>query len=112
MLADHAFDYLLQAAACGLLGLAGLAAYVFLRRRWSDRATITALPVGTAEGLGAILAGIGAVACFGQAADLETVQHGVGVGEPLSLGVAAAVAAVAFAFALRHRLRVARLRAS
>jgi hypothetical protein len=112
MLADHAFDYLLQAAACGLLGLAGLAAYVFLRRRWSDRATTTALPGGSAEGLGAILAGIAALACFGQAADLETVQRGVGVGEPLSLGIAAAVAAVAFALALRHRLRVARLRTS
>jgi hypothetical protein len=110
MLADHAFDYLLQAAACGLLGLAGLAAYLFLRRRWSDRATATALPAGAAEGLGAILAGIAAVACFGQAVDLETVQRGVGVGEPLSLGIAAAFAAAAFALALRHRLRVARLR--
>jgi MYXO-CTERM domain-containing protein len=83
MLADHAFDYLLQATACGLLGLAGLAAYLFLRRRWSDRATATALPAGTAQGLGAILAGI-----------------------------AAAVAAGAFAFALWHGLREARLRAS
>ena len=112
MLADHAFDYLLQATACGLIGLAGLAAYLFLRRRWSDRATATALPAGTAQGLGAILAGIAAVACFGQVADLETVQRGVGVGEPLSLGIAAAVAAGAFAFALWHGLREARLRAS
>ena len=66
MLADHAFDFLLQATACGLLGLAGLAAYLYLRRRWSDRATATALPAGTAEGLGAILAGLAAVACFAQ----------------------------------------------
>ena len=112
MLADHAFDYLLQATACGLLGLAGLAAYLYLRRRWSDRATATALPAGTAQGLGAILAGIAAVACFGQVIDLVTVQRGVGVGEPLSLGIAAAVAAAAFAFALRHCLREVRLRAS
>jgi len=110
MLADHAFDYLLQATACGLLGLAGLAAYLFLRRRWSDRATATALPAGAAEGLGAILAGIAAVACFGQVVDLETVQRGIGVGEPLSLGIAAAVAAGAFAFALWHRLRTVRMR--
>src|SRR5262249_9529673 len=108
----HAFDSLLQAAACGLLGLAGLAAYAFLRRRWSDRATATALPAGTAEGLGAVLAGIAAVACFGQVVDLETVQRGVGVGEPLSLAIAATVAAVAVAIALWHRLREARLRAS
>jgi len=112
MLADHAFDYLLQAAACGLLGLAGLAGYLFLRRRWSDRATTTALPAGTAEGLGAVLAGAAAVACLGQALDLETVQRGVGVGEPLSLGIAATTAAVAFALALRRCLRAARTRAA
>jgi hypothetical protein len=52
------------------------------------------------------------VACFGQVVDLETVQRGVGVGQPLSLGIAAAVAAGAFAFALWHCLREARLRAS
>ncbi len=52
------------------------------------------------------------MACFGQVIDLETVQRGVGVGEPLSLGIAAAVAAAAFAFALRHCLREVRLRAS
>ena len=110
MLADHAFDYLLQAAACGLLGLAGLAAYLVLRQRWNDRATTTALPAGTAEGLGAILAAIAAVVCLGQAFDLETVQRGVGVGQPLSLGIAATVAAAAFAVALWRRLRAARLR--
>jgi hypothetical protein len=112
MLADHAFDYLLQATGCGLLGLLGLAAYLFLRRRWSDRATMTALPAGTAELLGATLAGIAAVFFLGQAADLATVQRGVGVGQPLSLGIAATVAAVAFALALRHCLRVVRLRAA
>lgn len=110
MLADHAFDYLLQAAACGLLGLAGLAAYLVLRQRWNDRATMTALPAGTAEGLGAILAAIAAVVCLGQAFDLETVQRGIGVGQPLSLGIAAAVAAAGFAFALWRCLRAARLR--
>ena len=112
MLADHAFDYLLQATACGLLGLLGLAAYLFLRHRWSDRATATALPAGTAEGLGAILAGLAAVVFFGQVADLETVQHGVGVGQPLSLGIAAAVTAMIFTIALYRRVRTARLRAA
>jgi hypothetical protein len=112
MLADHAFDFVLQATACGLLGLAGLAAYLYLRRRWSDRATATALPTGTAEGLGAILAGLAAAACFAQAVDLETVQRGVGAGEPLSLGIAASVAAAAFALALLRCLRAARMRAT
>jgi len=110
MLADHAFDYLLQAAACGLLGLAGRAAYLVLRQRWNDRATMTALPAGTAEGLGAILGAIAAVVCLGRVFDLATVQRGVGVGEPLSLGIAATVAAAAFALALWRRLRAARLR--
>ena len=110
MLADHAFDYLLQAAACGLLGLAGLAAYLVLRQRWNDRATMTALPAGTAEGLGAILGAIAAVVCLGRVFDLATVQRGVGVGEPLSLGIAATVAAAAFALALWRRLRAARPR--
>ncbi|HEV8278703.1 MAG TPA: permease prefix domain 1-containing protein [Streptosporangiaceae bacterium] len=112
MLADHAFDYLLPATACGLLGLLGLGAYLLLRRRWSDRATMTALPVGTAEFLGATLAGIAAVFFLALVVDLETVQHGVGVGEPLSLGIAAAVTAVAFGLAFRHCLRMARLRAA
>lgn len=112
MLADHASDYFLQATACGLLGLLALGAHEFLRRRWSDRATTTALPAGTAELLGATLAGIAAVFFLGQVINLETVQHGVGVGEPLSLGTAATVAAVAFALALRRGLRLARLRAA
>ena len=111
MLADHAFDYLLQATASGLLGLLVLAAYLILRRRWSDRATMTALPAGTAELLGATLAGVAAVFFLAQVVDLETVQHGVGVGQPLSLGIAAAVAATAFALAFRRCLRAARLRA-
>ena len=112
MLADHAFDYLLEATACGLLGLTGLAAYVFLRHRWRDRATMTALPAGTAESVGAILASIAAVFFFGQVADIELVQHGIGAGQPLSLAIAATGAAVAFTLALRHCLRSARLRAA
>lgn len=112
MLADHAFDYLLQATACGLLGLLGFTAYLYLRHRWRDLATMTALPAGTAELLGAGLAGVAAVFFFGQVVDLETIQHGIGAGTPLSLAIAATAAAVAFAFALRHCLRAARPRAT
>jgi hypothetical protein len=110
MLADHAFDYLTEAYACGLLGLIGLAVYLVLRSRWNDRATATALPAGTAEVVGAVLAGLAAVVLFGTVADLETVQHGIGVGQPLSLGIAALVAAVAFGGAFWRRIRAARLR--
>jgi len=105
MLADHVGDFLLQATAAGLLGLIALAAYLALRQRWQDRATLTALPAGTAEALGTALAGLAAVVCLGQAVNTEMVQHGIGAGEPWSLGAAAAVAAVAFALAFRRALR-------
>lgn len=105
MLADHVGDFLLQATAAGLLGLIALAAYLTLRQRWQDRATLTALPAGTAEALGTALAALAAVVCLGQALNTEVVQHGIGAGEAWSLGVAAAVAAVAFALALRRALR-------
>jgi MYXO-CTERM domain-containing protein len=110
MLADHAFDFLLQTTAAGLLGLIALAAYLFLRRRWRDRATTTALPPGTAEALGTILAGAAAVYFFGVVADIETVRHGIGAGRPLSLGIAAAGAAAVFALALWRTARAVRLR--
>src|SRR6266480_1304055 len=65
MLADHAGDFLLQATSAGLLGLIALAAYLTLRQRWQDRATLTALPAGTAEALGTALAAVAAVVCLG-----------------------------------------------
>jgi hypothetical protein len=105
MLADHNWDFLMEATAAGLLGLIALAVYAGLRRRWRDRATLTALPAGTAEALGAALAGLAAIVCLGMAFDAEMVQHGIGAGQPLSLGMAAAAAAVVFALALRRALR-------
>ena len=105
MLADHVGDFLLQATAAGLLGLIALAAYLTLRQRWQDRATLTALPAGTAEAVGTALAALAAVVCLGQALNTEMVQHGIGAGEPWSLSAAAAVAAAAFALALRRALR-------
>jgi two-component system, OmpR family, sensor kinase len=108
MLADHAGDFLLQATAAGLLGLIAGAGYLLLRSRWQDRAMLAALPVGTAQFLGAALAGLAALVFFGTVLDIETVQHGIGVGEPLSLGVAALLAALGFSLALVLCLRRAR----
>jgi hypothetical protein len=110
MLADHTGDFLLEATAAGLLGLIAGAGYLFLRSRWRDRATMAALPVGTGEFLGAVLAGTAALVLFGSVLDIETVQHGIGAGEPLSLGIAALVAAVGFGVALVASLRKARQR--
>jgi len=108
MLADHAGDFLLEATAAGLLGLIAGAGYLVLRSRWRDRATLAALPVGTGEFLGAVLAGTATLVFFGSVLDIETVQHGMGAGKPLSLGIAALVAAVGFGVALVVSLRRAR----
>jgi len=105
MLYDHVGDFLLEATAAGLLGVLALAAYLALRQRWRDRATLAALPAGTAQALGAVLAGVAAVACLGAAIDNEMIQHGIGAGEAWSLGTAAAVTAALFALALRRALR-------
>jgi hypothetical protein len=100
MLADHAGDIMMEATAAGVLGVLILAVYVVLRMRWRDRATMTALPAGSAEALGAALAGLAAVACFGVAWNIESTQQGMGAGTPWSFGLAATAAALAFALAL------------
>jgi hypothetical protein len=48
------------------------------------------------------------VAFAGQAFDIETAQHGVGAGQPLSLAIAAAVATVIFALALVRKAHAGR----
>lgn len=105
MLADHVGDFLLETTAAALLGIIGLAAYLFLRRRWRDRATATALPAGTAEAVGGVLALLAAVVSFGQFFDTETIRHGIGAGEPLSLAIAAALAAAGFAVGWQRAVR-------
>ncbi len=107
MLADHAGDIMLETTAAGILGLLVLAGYVALRAQWRDRATMTALPPGSAQALGAALAGVAAVACFGMAYNIENTQRGIGAGLPWSLGLAAAVTAVVFGVALLHVRRPA-----
>ncbi len=100
MLADHAGDIVLETTGAGILGLLLLAGYVALRTQWRDRATMTALPAGSAQALGAVLAGLAAVACFAVAYNIENTQRGIGAGLPWSLGLAAAVTAIVFALAL------------
>jgi hypothetical protein len=107
MLADHAGDVMLEAAAAGILGLLLLAGYVALRSRWHDRATMTALPAGFAQALGAVLAGVAAVGCLATAWNIETTQRGIGAGVPWSLGLAATGTATLFALALLRARRLA-----
>jgi hypothetical protein len=105
MLADHVGDIMLEATAAGILGLLVLVGYVALRMQWRDRATMTALPPGSAQALGAALAGLAAVACFAIAYNIENTQRGIGAGLPWSLGLAAAVTAVLFVLALLYTRR-------
>ena len=107
MLADHAGDVMLEAAAAGVLGLLLLVGYVTLRSRWQDRATMTVLPSGFAQALGAILAGLAAVGCFATAWNIETTQRGIGAGVPWSLGLAATGTAIVFALSLLYIRRPA-----
>jgi hypothetical protein len=88
-----------------VLGLLGFGVYLVLRQRWRDRATLTALPAGTAQAAGAVLAALAAVVCFAVVFDVETAQRGVGAGEPLSLAIAATAAAAAFGLWLLRTIR-------
>lgn len=97
MTADHAADFLRNAALAGLLGIAALIVRRLLRRRWQG------LPGGTIEPLiGAGLAGLTALGFAGAAFDAGTVTHSQGIGQPISLAVAAGCAAVLLATAARR----------
>jgi len=111
MTADHVGEIISTAIAGGILGLLTLAAHWWMRRRWQDRGTLTALPIGSAEAVGAILALLVAVGTLGQGTDLELVQRGQGAGQMFSLGIAALAAAVFFAVQLRHLALPGRRRA-
>jgi hypothetical protein len=60
-----------------------------------DRSTVTALPVGSAEAAGAILAFLVAAGSLLVWANVQTVQRGLGAWQPLSIAIAA-MGAVAF----------------
>ena len=102
MLNDHVGDVLLQRMAAGVLGVLALSGYAVLRRRWRDRATMTALPVGSAEALGAFLALLAVLGTIAAAVDLEMTQRGAGAGQPFSLAAGALLATVFFAVRLRR----------
>jgi hypothetical protein len=106
MTSDHVGDIILQGAAAGVFGLLALVAFRFMRGRWQDRGTLVALPVGSAEAVGAILALLVTVAGAGLAIDIEAVQRGHGAGQPISIAIAAACAAAFFAVRLYRSVQV------
>jgi HAAS len=103
MTSDHVGEVILNSFVAGVLGILALSAYGWMRRQWQDRGTLTALPVGSAEAVGAILALIVAVGTAGRGVDLEMIQHGQGAGEMFSLAIGA-VGAAAFFIARLCRL--------
>jgi peptidoglycan biosynthesis protein MviN/MurJ (putative lipid II flippase) len=109
MTSDHVGDIVLDGLAAGVLGLLTLAAFWWLRRRWQDRRTRTALRLGSAEAVGAVLAALVALVTLGTAIDAEMVQRGVGAGQPLSLAIAALGAAAFFAIRLHRATRPHRI---
>jgi hypothetical protein len=102
---DHVGDILLSSFAAGILGVVTLLAFWRLRRRWRDRSTLTALPIGSAEAAGAFLACLVLVITLGTAVDAEMVQRGVGAGQPFSQAAAALAAAIFFLLRLRRAVR-------
>jgi hypothetical protein len=96
MTADHANDFLLATLAC----------WSVLRRRWWSRAVAIALPPGSEQVVGALLAGLATVAFAGQGLDEVLVTYGRGAGQPFSLAAAACGASIVLALragAVRRR---------
>ena len=106
MTADHVGDIVLQGFAAGIVGVIALTAFWSMRRRWQDRGTRIALPVGSAEAVGAILAVMVSATGLVMALDIEMVQRGQGAGQPLSIAIAALGAAAFFAIRLYRTARV------
>src|SRR5262249_48668566 len=108
MIADHLGDIALQSYTAGIAGLLALTAYWIMRRRWHDRGTLTALPVGSAEAVGGLSAVLVAVGAVGTGIDPEVVQRGRGAGQQFSLAAAALGAAMFFAIRLYGAVRARR----
>jgi hypothetical protein len=107
MTSDHIGDIVLQGFAAGFLGLMALLAFWIMRQRWQDRGTLIALPVGSAEAVGTILALLVAAAAARAAFHLETAERGIGAGQPIAIAIAALCAAVFFGLRLLRGMRAA-----
>jgi hypothetical protein len=108
MTSDHVAEIIGGGIIAGFLGLIALLAFWVMRQRWRDRSTLIALPVGSAEAVGAILALLVAAVGAGTAVDLETVERGIGAGQPMAIAIAALCAAAFFAVRLYRGVRTTR----
>ncbi len=108
MTSDHIGDIVLQGFAAGFLGLVSLSVFLVLRSRWQDRSTLTALPVGSAEAVGVILALLVTIAGLARWLNSETARLGRGAGQPMSIAIAALLAAAFFGLRLYRSARPGR----
>jgi hypothetical protein len=105
MIADHVGDIVARSFAAGVVGVLALMAHEWMRRRWHDRSTLTALPLGSAEAAGGLLAVLVAIGAAGTGIDTEMVQRGLGAGQQFSIAIAATGAAIFFAARLYETVR-------
>ena len=94
MTADHAADFLLAAAACGVLGVLALALRAVLQRRWASRTVAAAFPAGLEYLVGATLACLATVGLVALGVDALLVTYGTAAGQYFALAAAALGAAV------------------
>lgn len=106
MTIDHANDFLLSAAAAGVMGIVCLSFYVWLKRRWSSQAVAAVVPAYTEDVAAGVVALLGSVLLFAQGIDAVLVTHGQGAGQWFSLAAAAFGAAVVCAARGRSRARL------
>ena len=105
MTRDHVGEIIITGVAAGFLGLMALLAFWIMRQRWRDRGTLIALPVGSAEAVGAILALLVVAVGAQQAFHSEMVERGIGGGQPIAIAIAALCAAAFFAVRLYRGVR-------
>ena len=103
--ADWAFETMAYRLAAGVLGVAALAAFVLVRRRWSRTRRWTALPPAVVDTIAVTLFGISGIWLLGLGVDAVIVSSGHGAGQWLSAAPVAMLAATLFGLRLLRDLR-------
>jgi hypothetical protein len=98
-LADWATEAVAYRAALGVLGVVALVAFVFLRRRWSARHLVAALPRGVVDAVALTVFTAAGVWLAAVGIDALAVSSGRGAGQ--GLGTAPAMILLAAVFGLR-----------
>jgi len=103
--ADWAVETVVYRLALGVLGVAALAAFVVLRRRWTRAGRWTSLPSTVVDTIAVTLFGAGGVWLAGLGVDAVVVASGHGAGQWLSAAPVALAAASVFGIRLWRDLQ-------